>query len=93
MCVSLATFEDLLICQRWIVQKGGLFHFFSDLKPFYFIFYISLWMEWNRIISTLNPENYNINTQVMAEVKDEVVESDRLQNEMLQGEVTLYTIF
>ena len=44
-------------------------------------------------LNLLNPEAYNIITQVMAEVKDEVVESDRLQNEVLQGEVTLYTIF
>ena len=42
-------------------------------------------MQWNKVTSTLTPEEYNIITQVMAEVKDEVVESDRLQNEMLQG--------
>ncbi len=50
-------------------------------------------MQWNKVTSTLTPEEYNITTQVMAEVKDEVVESDRVQNEVLQGEVTLYTVF
>ena len=50
-------------------------------------------MQLNKVTSTLTPEEYNITTQVMAEVKDEVVESDRLQNEVLQGEVTLYTMF
>ena len=41
----------------------------------------------------MTPEAYNIITQIMAEGKDEVVESVRLQNEVLQGEVTLYTLF
>ena len=44
-------------------------------------------------IIPLTPEDYKIITQKMAEVKDEVVEKDRLQNEVLQGEATLYTIF
>ena len=44
-------------------------------------------------IIPLTPEAYNIITQIMAEGKDEVVESVRLQNEVLQGEVTLYTLF
>ena len=44
-------------------------------------------------IIPMTPEAYNIITQIMAEVKDEAVKSDRLQNEVLQGEVTLYTIF
>ena len=44
-------------------------------------------------IIPLTPEDYKIIIQKMAEVKDEVVESDRLHNEVLQGEVTLYTIF
>ena len=43
-------------------------------------------------IIPMTPEAYNIITQ-MAEGKDEVVESVRLQNEVLQGEVTLYTLF
>ena len=38
-------------------------------------------------------KDYKIITQIMAEVKDEVLESDRLQNEVLQGEVTLYILF
>ena len=44
-------------------------------------------------IIPLTPEDYKIIIQVMAEVKDEVVESDRLQNEVLQGEATLNNIF
>ena len=38
-------------------------------------------------------KDYKIITQIMAEVKDEVVESEILQNEVLQGEVTLYILF
>ena len=44
-------------------------------------------------IILLTPKDYKIIIQVMAEVKDEVVESDRLQNEVLQGEATLNNIF
>ena len=40
----------------------------------------------------MTPEDYKIITQVMAEVKDEVVESARVQNEVLRGEATLYNI-
>ena len=43
-------------------------------------------------IIPLTPEDYKIITQVMAEVKDEVVESARVQNEVLRGEATLYDI-
>ena len=44
-------------------------------------------------IIPLTPEDYKIIIQKMAEVKDEVVESDRLHNEVLQGEATLNNIF
>ena len=45
-----------------------------------------------KILEPYNIRPYNIITQIMAEIKGEVVESDILQNEMLQGEATLYTI-